>query len=155
MKTIKTILIAAFVFAGLFESVAAGQPRSKEKMIAQRVIRKTGLVIRAAHKKVKENKNFTGDLSKAVRHQRFAKRLYAAGYYGRSIHHSRIARVLAIRAIKANKGDDSADYKFTPEEEDMFKNAPGDDQLEKELLKEMPDKGLKDEDLIKSDSTDE
>lgn len=125
----------------------AGGPVAK-KIHAHKVIRRTAVVILTAHKKVKENKNYTGDLARAINHQKFARKLYRRGMYLRAIHHSRYARLCAIKAIKANKGDESAETKFTPEEEELMKNPPSEDALIQELTKEMPGESTKDEDAV-------
>lgn len=149
MKKMKIILLALLSISALLQA----QPR-RERVIAKRVLKKTAFVIVVAHKKVKENKNFTGDLSKAVAHQRFAKKLFIAGRYKRAVHQSRLARAYAIRAIKANKGVESADLAYAKEDEELLNNAPTDAELENELLKEEPNQQLKDEDLIKTDKVD-
>ena len=80
--------------------------------------------------------------------QRFARKLYRRGMYARAIHHSRVARLYAIKAIKANKGADSKEYAFTPEEQELMKNPPSDQELIDELTKDDPSLlNLKDQDV--------
>lgn len=143
MKTFRTLFLLLLMPAITF----AGGPVAK-KIHAHRVIKRTAIVIMAAHKKVKENKNYTGDLAKAIAHQKYARKLYRRGMYLRAIHHSRYARVLAIKAIKANKGAEPAESKFTAEEEELMKNPPSEEVLTAELLKEMPNENMKDEQVV-------
>ena len=133
------------------------RPPTKEKMLTRRVLKKTAFIIHIAHQKVKENKNYTGDLAKAVKHQQFAKKLYMVSRYKRAMHHSRTARKYAILALKANKGEDSADFKLTPEEETILKSeTPSDIELNKELEKEMPElKKITEGNLIKENGVEE
>ena len=148
MKPVKYVIVALIAVSGLLVNVKAQSV--PERKAAPRILDKTNLVVSAAYNKVKENKNFTGDLSKAVAHQRFAKKLYMTGQFHRAIHQARIAREYAIKAIKANKGEDFINYKYTPEDEEILKNGPGDAELEAELMKDSPNEKLTDEDLIKS-----
>jgi len=147
MKTVKLSLLILLTTFFAFESMGlTGQPALKMK--AHRVIKRTAIVILAAHKKVKEGKVYTGDLARSIAHQKFARKLFRKGMYVRAIHHSRRARLLSVLAIKANKGSEIAEAQSTAEEEELMKNSPTDDELEKELLKEMPEAKLKDEDVI-------
>lgn len=121
-----------------------------KKIHAHRVIRRTAAVIIVAHSKVKENKNYTGDLAKAIAHQKYARKLFRRGMYARAVHQSRFARLYAIKAIKANKGTETEECKFTAEEEELMKNPPSEAQLTEEMLKDMPGESMKDEDLVKT-----
>lgn len=147
MKTLKfslLLLLVTFIAVGNVEVFA--QPALRGK--ANRVLRRTNVVILAAHKSVKQGKVYTGDLARSIAHQKFARTLFHRGEFRRAIHHSRRARTLALIAIKANKGPSVAEEKLTPEEEELMKNSPSDDELEKELLKEMPGEKMKDQDVI-------
>lgn len=146
MKTFKRLLLllmlpSLFSFAG---------PQIKKEQ-TKRVIRRTAAVIIVAHKKVKEGKVYTGNLARAIAHQRFARKLYRGGKYFRAIHHSRRARVLALMAIKANKGTETADMRYAKEDEEALKGGPSDDELDKALDKEMPGSSAKDEEVIAAD----
>jgi hypothetical protein len=96
-------------------------------------LRRTNIAIRHAQNKVREGKNYTGHLARAVRHQRFARQLHRSGQYHRAIHHSRVARRLAFLAIQANKGAIPADANFNANEDELAADAPSDTELEKEL----------------------
>jgi len=125
----------------------AAPPRGREarKDQARAAIKKTVVVIHAAHKKVKENKVYTGNLARSVAHQRFARKLYLQGHYLRAINHTRRARMLAFLALKANKGEVPKDAEMA---QDEVKSMPADSSLDAELLKEMPKETMKDEAVI-------
>jgi hypothetical protein len=144
------------LLVGLFIVPAAGFAQKKhkpgQKIAAHRVIRKTAFVIHHAHKKVKENKVYTGNLARAIRHQKYARILYRNGKFLRAMHQSRRARHFALLAIKANKGEETADLNFSKEDEDLMKkNAPSDSDLDREVDEQMKNEPTKDEDIINSD----
>jgi hypothetical protein len=65
------------------------------------------------------------------------------------MHHSRRARQLAILAIKANKGTETADMTYNKEDEEIMNSEPvSDKELDDELDKEMPNQPSKDEDFV-------
>lgn len=153
MKTIKLLLLLTLAFGSLHlqaQRPPAGPAKVNNKIKAKRCIRRTAAVIVKAHKQVKENKVYTGNLAKAVRHQRYAKHLYKKGNYVRAIHQSRMARRMAFLAIKANKG--TVDKKDDFDKEDNVKDdkTPGDE----ELTKELPPDNVTDEDLINAELSD-
>jgi hypothetical protein len=123
--------------------------RKAEKIHARRVIRRTAFVIHAAHKAVKENKVYTGNLARAVAHQRFARKLYVRGRFLRAMHQSRLARRYAILALQANKGAETAEMRFDKEDEEIMNSETvSDKELQDELDKEMPGYSTKDEDFM-------
>ncbi|MFI5163746.1 MAG: hypothetical protein ACHQHP_00690 [Bacteroidia bacterium] len=144
MNTFKKIFLLLLLPS--FTAFTAPGPIKKDQ--ARHVIRKTATIILVAHKRVKEGKVYTGDLARAIAHQKYAIKLYRAGEYFRAIHHSRRARFLAIEAIKANKGAEMAEWKMTKEEEQSMANGPKEEELDKELIKEMPNESAKDEEVI-------
>ena len=147
-KHFKYALLLAFTFllSGVLSDVAA-QPRLRFK--ANKVLRRTTVVIVAAHHQLKINKHFTGNFARAVAHQRFAKRQYVLGNFLRAIHHSRRARLLAMTVIRDNKGTPKKEWQFTPEENiSAGKDNPSDEELEQELLKDNPSQTFNDQDLI-------
>jgi hypothetical protein len=154
MKTLNSVLTLMLVmllaapasFAQKMKKGPGMTPKA-DKIHARKVLHRTAVVILHAHKLVKQNKNYTGDLGKSIGHQRYAKKLFAQGKYQRAIHQSRLARLFAIKAIKANKGSDIDECKFTPEEQELMKNPPSEKELEDELIKNDPSNGkLKDQD---------
>lgn len=160
MKTSRIIaLLLLLIGLGISENAAAQRagrtPRQKaaihhaDKVHSRRVIRRTAVVILAAQKKVKEGKVYTGNLAKAVAHQRYARKLYLRGNYLRAMHQSRRARQFAILAIQANKGQETADMKYDQEDEQVMNDNPvSDADLDQELDKEMPGYSTKDEDFV-------
>jgi len=150
MKTLKKLLFLLLLPA--FVAFTPSEPVVKKEQ-AKRVIRKTAMIIMVAHKKVKEGKVYTGDLARAIAHQKFAIKLFRAGDYFRAIHHSRRARFLAIEAIKANKGAEMAEWKLSKEEETSMANGIKDEELDRNLAKEMPSEATKDEEVIGTQPT--
>lgn len=160
MKSLKNLLLLLAVVAFTLPAAAQrkkvvvvspdGHPKV-EKHHARKVLHRSAVVIFHAHKLVKQNKNYTGDLARAIAHQRFAKKLYAQGKYHRAIHQSRMARLYAIKAIKANKGTEIEECKMTPEEQELFKNGPSDDELIKEMSNQNPGAKYVDEDNLISE----
>jgi hypothetical protein len=128
------------------EAVAAHRA---DKIHARRVIRRTAGVILIAQKKVRENKVYTGDLARAIAHQRYARKLYFQGKFLRAMHQSRRARQFAILAIQANKGAETADMKLDTEDEQVMNASPvSDADLDKELETADPGYSQKDQDFV-------
>jgi hypothetical protein len=153
------IVIMLLLGMGISENATAQRgprtPRQKaavrkaDKVHARRVIRRTAYVIVHAQKKVKENKNYTGDLARAIAHQRYARKLYFQGKFLRAMHQSRRARHFAILAIQANKGTETADMKLDPEDEGVMNDSPASDaELDKELEAASPGYSQKDQDFV-------
>lgn len=139
----KNIFIALLLFAGFTSFAQPGQ-----RIAAKKCIRRTTVVMMHAHKLLKENKVYTGNMSKSVRHQRYARFLFRKGKFVRAIHQSRRARQLAFLVISANKGTANKDWELTSEENPA--GAPTDAELEKELPADkdnMTDEKLANEDL--------
>ena len=124
------------------------------KVKSKRVLRRTAVVMIAAHADLKRGKVYTGDFARAVRHQRYAVFLWRRGFYVRSIHHSRRARMLAINVIQANKGTVQPGFKMDKDENALSKNTPADTQLDNDLKtdtefnKNSPTTSEKDEDFV-------
>ena len=123
------------------------------KVVAHRVLKKTAYVILIAHKKVKEGKKYTGDLAKAIAHQKYARKLYKEGKYLKAIHHSRRARFLAVKAIVANGGTETEDMKFSKEDETVFSAnpSPADDTLDAEMGQKMKGEPMEDQKVVNTD----
>jgi hypothetical protein len=121
---------------------------------SKRVLRRTAVVMLAAHADLKRGKVYTGDFARAVRHQRYAVFLWRRGFYVRAIHHSRRARMLAINVIQANKGTVQPGFKMDKDENALSKNTPADTQLDNDLKtdtefnKNSPTTSEKDEDFV-------
>lgn len=141
MKILLMLLLT--VFAG---SVNAGPIANR--MMARHMIKKTAVVMGIAYKQVREHKVYTGDLARAVGHQRFAKFLFHKGEYLRAMHQTRWARHLAVKAIIANNGREPAQAALSAEEQSLTAKGPSEEQLTKELTASMPSEPMKDEALI-------
>ncbi|MCU0843565.1 MAG: hypothetical protein MUC76_01405 [Spirochaetes bacterium] len=137
--------VAAVLCAAVVLNAAPPRGREAMKDHARGAIKKTAAVIHIAHKKLKENRVYTGDLARSVAHQRFARKLYAQGHYLKAIHHARRARVLAFLAIKANRGEVPKNAELAQND---LKSMPEDSSLDAELQKEMPGQTMRDEDLL-------
>ena len=119
------------LLTGVFSEVNA-QPRMRFK--ANKVIRRTAVVLHAAHRQLKLNKHFTGNFAKAVAHQRFAKRQYIRGNFRSAIHHSRRARMLALAVIRDNKGTPQKDWELSADENAAGKDNPNLKLSDEELM---------------------
>lgn len=152
MKNLNRLVLVLTALFFLAPQAGQAQPKPKkpgQRIAAHRVLVKTAFVIHHAYKLVKENKVYTGNLARAIAHQRYARKLYREGKYVRAMHQSRRARYLALLAIKANKGTETAEMNYSKEDEAMMsKNAPSDDELDKELSTAMPNEPSKDEDVM-------
>ena len=122
----KHIVLALIMMIGLSSFAQPGQ-----RIAAKKCIRRTTVVMMHAHKKLKENKVYTGNMAKSVRHQRYARFLFRQGKFLRAIHQSRRARQLAFFVIQANKGTVEKGWELNKEENPA--GAPTDAELEKEL----------------------
>ena len=141
------VFTLALLLSGVFSELTA---RPGMRFKANRVIRKTAMVLHAAGKQLKLNKHFTGNFARAVAHQRFAKRQYMRGNFVSAIHHSRRARMLAFMVISDNNGGaPPQEWEFTPEEKaSAGKDNPTDAQLDNELMKDNPNLKFSDEELM-------
>lgn len=154
MKIIRILLLLT-LFVGAADPASAQRIKGKGKhpaarIKAKKVIRRTAVVIHRAHKLTRENKVYTGNLAKAVRHQRYARVLFRKGNFARAIHQSRLARRLAFLQIEANKGTVSKEEQLAEDEKPDDGSNPSDE----ELTKELPEEKVTDEDLIKMDLSD-
>ncbi len=109
---ILSFITCAFIFAGITSINAQSVVKQKTK----RIINNTAAVIHKAHKETIVHKVYTGDLKKAISHQRFAIHLYNEGRYMRAMHHSRRARVLAYAHTQANIGAEPTKIEFGEDE---------------------------------------
>lgn len=147
-RTLRHLLLfsLSILISGVFSEISA-QPRLRYK--ANRSIRKTAVVIHAAHKQLKINRHFTGNFARAVAHQRFAKKQYVRGNFRSAIHHSRRARLLALSVVRDNKGAVQKDWEFSQEENMAAKkDNPSDEKLDNELMQDDPKLTFSDEELM-------
>lgn len=114
----------------------ANMPSKQPSMVqAQKVLKRTHFVILKAHQAVKKNKNYTGDLARAVAHQKQAKKLFAMKNPRKAILHSKRARMYAFKVLQVNKANNDVDqsYQFNKEETDLAGIEEGGVNLDKEL----------------------
>ena len=117
MKTRASVLSFVLTFAFIFASAVFvdAQPVVREK--TRRIINNTAVVIHKAHKETMVHHVYTGNLKKAIAHQRFAIFLFNEGKYMRAMHHSRRARQLAQMHLEANLGLPPKPVEFGPDEQ--------------------------------------
>lgn len=135
------------------------------KRTAHSVLKRTTAVIVSAQKAVKRHHNFTGDLSKAYQHQKFAKMLFARGDYDASVRQSLRARQLAYQAMEGNRTRPHQDYdrderRFRQDmrdndldrDEQKYRQEMRDDDQKRDsddANKDRPRRDFKDDDVIK------
>lgn len=118
---------------------------------------KTSKAIQSAYTQLQTGKNFTGDFSKAVAHQRYALELFRAGLFQRAAFHSKVARQFAMRSMQANKGSNLSAFEVAQDEKSLFGNPSTllkDSELENELSKKMAGKKFSDQEFINGNITD-
>jgi hypothetical protein len=98
---------------------------------------RTNMVLLAAQAELKAGQVYTGNLAKAIAHQRYATELWVQGNFTDAIYHSRRARILALSVINLNNGVVKADYDFNKEEQRYIRQTPHDEQLDKVLEKDL------------------
>lgn len=170
MKTIAKILSATLLISGLIFSTqinAQGKRATvakkrhaaavahkaavnhKVNMVqAHKFLKRTNFVIIKAHKAVKTNHVYTGDLAKAVAHQKVARKYLLAHKPYMAVMHSAKARKHAFRALAANKGNVDKSFQVNAEEKGLLGNDVSDADLEKELgTTTFDDKNVTDKEL--------
>ena len=140
------LFLLSFLLNGVFADADA---QIRLRLKTNRVLKRTAVVILAAHHQLKINRHFTGNFARSVAHQRFARRQYALGNFRRAIFHSRRARLLALTVLRDNKGALKKEYEFSAEENPPpAKDNPTDAQLDEQLTKDNPNQTFMDEDLV-------
>ncbi len=120
---------------------------------SMKFIKKTSKVLTKAYESVKKGKKYTGNLSKAIEHQKYAKTLLARKMTHRAVQHSRAARKYAMMAIRQNRGKIDNSWNTTAEEKEILGTAISNDELEKELKATNPDLTFNDEKVSDKDMT--
>jgi hypothetical protein len=112
----------------------------KEKMFENKSFFKhTNKIILEAKKVVKQNKKYTGNLSKAIAHQKFALKLLKKEKKSQqALQHSSLARSYAKKAIEANKGILNKDLETSSEEIIEIGTMPSPEEMDKTLIKAEP-----------------
>jgi hypothetical protein len=111
----------------------------------KKFINRTNIILKKANVQVKKGKVFTGDLSKALKHQKHAYKLFKKGDFKLATYHSAKARRLATIAYLANGGKTKKDWEFGNEEKKELKETPRDKDLENQLDDKTP---VKDQEAV-------
>ncbi|MBN2730159.1 MAG: hypothetical protein JXR53_13120 [Bacteroidales bacterium] len=99
----KKLLIISLIFASALSLNA--QPGSRITQIqAKTMINKTNEYIFIARKEMRTHHVYSGDLSHAIRHQRYAIQMYEDRNYTKAFFHAASARHYANLSINANTG---------------------------------------------------
>jgi hypothetical protein len=125
ISSIFVIVLAMIVFQ------ASAQVTLKQD--ARNFINRTNNIIMKAKGAVEVGKVYTGDVTKAVHHQKYAREMFKQGKFNDAIFHSYRARQLAFAAIKANKAAVSDDMQATDNEKTLVKNIPDDRTLDSQV----------------------
>ncbi len=136
------------------EKMVEKQNANVSNVDASKVLSKTNQAITAAFTTVNEKKVYTGTLSKAVHHQKIAKKLMSENKNFRAIHHSRMARTLAFRSLRLNKNYNHEKWDYTMEEQELFGNGIPDGELIDELNNTYPNNQFLDEKITEKDLKD-
>jgi hypothetical protein len=131
-RTLIRKLPLSFLFAMFFLQLTA-QAQPLERLRAARFLNRTSVVLLAAQKQLQAGKIYTGDLARAVAHQRFARKLFFTRRFIQAIYHSRRARMLAFNVIRINRGVLQKDYDFNAQEAEYSKSAPSDKELDQQV----------------------
>jgi hypothetical protein len=129
MKNIILTLFALMTSVIVFSQT----PIQADAVRSKNMILKTNRLIGMAHMAVKNGKNYTGDLSKAVQYERFAKKCYLEKDYKKAAVYTFRAREFANAAIIANKAKPTSDGTFTTDEKLITNPLPTIEEMDKEL----------------------
>ena len=146
-KHFSLILIIAFALISQTNNLFA----QGGKLEAKAFLNRTNGIIMKAKGAVEVGKVYTGDIVKAVHHQKYARQMFKEGKYMKAIHHSYRARLLAFEAIKANKAAVSDDMQLSKEEKPLIEKVPDNKVLDSEV--KIP-QNIKDESLLKEKEED-
>jgi len=134
LKTL-VLIVATLLVSNISQSILHAAPPA-DRAKAKIVIMKTNRAVGIAHMTVKRTKKYSGYLSKAVKHARFAKKLFMTGNFERSIQHSLFARKMAAEVLKDNNAKTTSDYLYSPEENTFIASMPSEEKLTEELIAE-------------------
>ncbi len=146
-KHFSLLLIIAFALICQTNNLFAQGGKHEAKAFLNR----TNGIIMKAKGAVEVGKVYTGDVVKAVHHQKYARQMFKEGKYMKAIHHSYRARLLAFEAIKANKAAVSDDMQLSKEEKPLIEKVPDNKVLDSEV--KIP-QNVKDESLLKEKEED-
>lgn len=91
--------ICVIFLLGMSVTVKGQSLREKSRQ----VLKRTEIVLAIGRQAVKKNQVYTGDLAKAQNHQNYAAWQFRQQNFARCIYHSRRARKLAAKSIRANQ----------------------------------------------------
>jgi len=128
-KHFNLLIIVSFVVLWQTKAIYAQKGMLETKAFLNR----TNGIIMKAKGAVEVGKIYTGDVLKAVHHQKYARQLFKEGKYKQAIHHSYRARLLAFEAIKANKAVVSQDMQLTAQEKIYVQKVPANKVLDSEI----------------------
>ncbi|PIQ14430.1 MAG: hypothetical protein COW67_13840 [Flavobacteriales bacterium CG18_big_fil_WC_8_21_14_2_50_32_9] len=152
MKTLTTTILLTLFFISNFSFGQVTIAKNNiESTTITNTLEKTNNVIFYAYEQTQKGKVYTESLSKAVKHQQIAKQLLTENNYFRALHHSRLARIYAFKAIRYNKGVINSDWNFTDEEQKLFGEGIADVELNEEMLKKYPNDKFLDEKVNNND----
>ncbi|HLU84351.1 MAG TPA: hypothetical protein VKZ45_02665 [Vicingaceae bacterium] len=117
-------------------------------------LNRTNNAIDKAYQSVQKNKVYSGNLAKAVYHQKLAKKYLKENNNYRALHHTRVARFQAFMSIRANKEFNENEWDYTQKEQEMFGKGIPNDELTTELNKTYSAENLKDETITEEDLKD-
>jgi hypothetical protein len=145
---VSCVVLSLVIVSACATRVAVREHRDR-RIIARDMIKRTAFVIRVARRDVNEHRVYTGDLARAIAHQKFAKSLFYDGEYLKAMYQTKWARHLAAKAIIANRGEVPPQANLTSEELSLTANGPSGEQLDRELHAAMPSEPMQDEAAVR------
>jgi hypothetical protein len=127
-SSVFAVMFALLVFQA---GIVSAQVTIKED--ARKFLNHTNDAIMKAKGAVEVGQVYTGDVVKAVHHQKYARDLFKQGEYNKAIFHSYRARQLAFAAIRANKAKVTDDLQVNANEKPLLKDIPNDKNLDGEV----------------------
>ncbi|MEO6882468.1 MAG: hypothetical protein ABI199_00435 [Bacteroidia bacterium] len=145
LKVVLLIALSCFMF-NMKASAQSATSSNKAQLAANQILKRTSVCIYEGQKWEIVGKIYTDNLAKAIQHQQYACKLYAAGDYANAIIQSHRARLIVMDVIRANKGNVNPLYQFTENENKWLQNAPDDQTLDAASQKNSTMVSMKDSD---------
>ncbi len=142
---IKLLITTLFLFLTYLVSIT--DATAVDKVRAKAILIKTNNAIGITHMTVKRTRKFSGKLGLAVKHERFAKKLYEAGNFDKAVQHSLFARKCATEAMQENSAKTNTLFILSTEEKTILAGSASDDDLKKEANADNST-DIKDEELM-------
>ncbi len=142
----KSLLV--LVFTTIFS--ICGFSQNYLKGSAQNYLRRTAYMITQTHKEMikLDSVNRDGKFSRAVAHQRMARKCYEVNDFKNAVYHSYYARRLTNFVNSTYNPVTPSQFKDTPDEMKMVMTAPTDKVLDDALLKANPGIKFNDNDFL-------